>query len=97
MENNLNDSVKYIAHSVNRLIKLNAEADEKANQLQLENERLKEQLERKESELATLNKQYEALRMGEKIAGNAEDRDDLRKKVNELVREVDKCIALLND
>jgi HAMP domain-containing protein len=72
--------------------------------LLLENERLKREyvslnlkLNDALSELENTQKQNEALRLAGLIDGNkANGSQDLKKRVGELVREVDKCIALLN-
>lgn len=72
--------------------------------LLLENERLKRdnaslnlKLSETLSALENTQKQNEALRLAGLIEGTKTNgNQDLKKRVSELVREVDKCIALLN-
>lgn len=43
-----------------------------------------------------MERELSALRLGEGLAGGGGDRTKARARVNRLMREVDKCIALLN-
>lgn len=70
---------------------------------QKENERLKEtlnQLKNRVEELETENKnlenQYKTLKIARSVSGETEKNLALKLRINELVREVDRCIAQLN-
>lgn len=49
-----------------------------------------------QSENAVLKKQYETLKAAKILEVSGGDVRDVRKRLNSLVKEVDKCIALLN-
>jgi predicted nucleic acid-binding Zn-ribbon protein len=73
------------------------------NQLEQENDQLKQQLVNKNAELAKmkteqqeLEVQYTNLKMARTIRLFDKDIKDTKQRLNSLVREVDKCIALLN-
>ena len=73
------------------------------NQLEQENDQLKQQLVNKNAELAKikteqqeLEVQYTNLKMAKTIRLFDKDIKDTKQRLNSLVREVDKCIALLN-
>jgi predicted nucleic acid-binding Zn-ribbon protein len=73
------------------------------NQLEQENDQLKQQLVNKNAELAKmkteqqeLEVQYTNLKMARTIRLFDKDVKDTKQRLNSLVREVDKCIALLN-
>ena len=55
--------------------------------LREENRSLKEQVKRLESELSLMQ-------LGEGLAGNSRNREKARARVNRLMREVDRCIAI---
>lgn len=85
---------------------LNRKIDElliKYNTLKTENENLKTernaikalQMDR-ETEMKELEKKYERLKFSGALLGNGENVAEAKKKITELVREIDRCIALLN-
>ncbi len=54
------------------------------------------QLEIKNEEVKVLQTKYERAKFSGSILGSGEDAVTARKRVSELVREIDKCIALLD-
>ena len=73
-------------------------------QLQQENNRLKQLLEQKNEEIGKLSDSknklevmYTNLRTAKTISIHDKDITDTKKRVSKLVREVDRCIALLKD
>lgn len=69
-----------------------------------ENERLKSSNQQLEVEISTqkkanhiLDEQNKVAKIARSVSPDTEDRKEERKKLNELVREIDKCIALLNN
>ncbi len=74
------------------------------DELQQENANLKQLLTEKEEEvkraersLKDLEEQYANLKMARTISIHDKDIDDTKQRLSRLVREVDKCIALLNE
>ena len=77
--------------------------DQRLDKLKLENE----QLERKNTELQRLlddekrnsetkQNEYNRLKLAKTLVSTTGDKAEMKFRVNELVREIDKCIALLN-
>lgn len=73
-------------------------------ELKQENASLKQSLSEKEGEivrlkdsLKELESQYANLRTVRMLSVNEQGLNDTRQRINKLVREVDKCIALLNE
>jgi hypothetical protein len=60
-----------------------------------ENENLKQALKQKEKELADFEEKYSHMKVAKNIA-SVESPHDAKIKINRIVREIDKCIALLN-
>ncbi len=57
---------------------------------------VREQLAEKNEEVKELQTRYERAKFSGAILGSGEDALTARKRVSELVREIDKCIALLD-
>jgi hypothetical protein len=72
------------------------------NELKIENRKLKSQLIEQQELIETLEKDVETLTEKNKVLTITktvlykEDKKDTIKKINELVREIDNCIGLLN-
>ncbi len=88
------------------LIILNRKLDElfnKYNDLKTEcmnlrsvNEAQKNQLQEREARIKELENRYERVKLSGALLGDGEHAVEARKKVTELVREIDRCVALLN-
>ena len=90
-------AIENIGRQVGRLMdehrKVTAQRDELANEcrtLQAENRRLREEVKRLESELSTAQ-------LSEGLAGDERSRKKARARVNRLLREVDRCIAIVGN
>ena len=57
---------------------------------------LKKNLAFREEQLDSLQKEHEALKVAVAMGTAESSSTDAKKKINELVREIDKCMALLN-
>jgi hypothetical protein len=88
------------------LIVLNRKLDELLNRhivLKIEltdlkngNEVLKAMLQERENKVKELEIKYERIKLSGALLGEGGNTDEARRKINELVREIDKCVALLN-
>ena len=72
------------------------EQTEENKRLEQTNEDLKEQVQQKQSLIEELEEKNQRLSMVKSIKGNDEDSHEARIQINRIVREIDKCIALLN-
>jgi predicted nuclease with TOPRIM domain len=69
-----------------------------------ENESLKGELERCRTELENkgdrikeLEKKVELMQLGDAFKASSEDVKEAKRKIGRIVREIDKCISMLND
>ena len=71
---------------------------EKVSKQALEQEKveLSQKLSKKEAEIESLEVKVNTLKLAKTLSGANNDMHDSKVKVNNLVREIDKCIALLN-
>ncbi|MFP5470860.1 MAG: hypothetical protein ACLGGV_04630 [Bacteroidia bacterium] len=58
---------------------------------------LKATLSQKEEQLTKFKKENEVLSVAKSLSGDGESNKEAKLKINELVREIDKCISLLNN
>lgn len=75
----------------------------KYKEFESELQNLQQQILRQQGELSTLQdqnvslkKSYDTLKMAKMIEVSGDDVQDAKKKLSKLIRDVDKCIALLN-
>ena len=69
---------------------------EAKNQLERRQRELLEEMGRKQSEIEAAQARFEQLKVARVIAWSAGDAESARVQVDGILREIDKCIALLN-
>ncbi len=72
--------------------------------LQTQNAKLKEELDRKHNDLMhahqevlELRKNYDHLQLAKNLGSTEEERQESKQKITKMVREIDKCLALLDE
>jgi coenzyme F420-reducing hydrogenase delta subunit len=65
-------------------------------QLKTGNEAMKSQLQDRENRIRELEIKNERIKLSGALLGEGENATEARKKITELVREIDRCVALLN-
>ena len=92
--NTFSEDFKSLEHNVRRLIQKNKNAEEMLVETKKSLVELKEISFQQEQEIEKLVEKNKILR----IVGGSKDGDsrEIKLKINEIVREVDKCIAQLN-
>ena len=67
-------------------------------QLEEENERLKKQLKAESKKYDQLSEDIKVVKLSKQISGGDDsNRAELKKKINEFIKEIDNCVAMLND
>jgi len=95
MSDGKDDLINRLQVSIEKL-KLLYEKEKAAHeQLKIVNSELSEKLQQKEREIEALEVKISTLKLAKSLS-NAVDTHDAKVKVLNLVREIDKCIALLN-
>ena len=65
-------------------------------QLKTGNEAMKSQLQDRENRIRELEIKNERIKLSGALLGEGENATEARRKITELVREIDRCVALLN-
>jgi chromosome segregation ATPase len=85
----LNDRIEELLKKYYRLRAENYE-------LKSENEILRIRLQEEKEKIKELETKYERIKLSGALVGGNEDKSEARKKITDLVREIDRCVALLN-
>jgi len=93
MENAVLNSIKEKVHT---LMSNNSSLKEQNIQLETKVSELKNTLKQQKSEIENFNGKVKMLKMAKSLVGDSEKNTEMKLKINELVREIDKCISLLN-
>jgi len=95
MDNDGKYTVHELKSRVEKLMELHEASRSENVRLNNENEQLKKELKQKEEELAGCQEKMSNMELAKGIA-SAESSHDAKIKINRIVREIDRCIALLN-
>jgi phage shock protein A len=96
MSQESNEIVQSLQKRISELISLYQKSKEEKENLIHEKMELMEKVETLNREMEKLNHQYETLKLAKSLSGNNGDSHEAKLKINRIVREIDKCIALLN-
>ena len=96
MTNNKESIISKLKSNVLRVRSLHEKEKAAVNLLEKEKNELLAKLLQKEREIESLETKFNTLKLAKSISGENNDMQDAKVKVNNLVREIDKCIALLN-
>ena len=88
--------VKQLSNNIDKLKDQYLGLKQEVNLLQGEKVRLLKQLEDAAQSYVALNEQFKVYKLSRSFAGEGENNSETKKKINQIVREIDKCIALLN-
>ena len=88
--------INELKQNIRRLIDSLEKTKDELDQTKDENKGLEYRLEMYRSEYEALKKRYENLKVAKALAEGDPDNQAAKLKINKIIREVDKCIALLN-
>jgi chromosome segregation ATPase len=90
-------AIEDVKKKFQQLAEINKKLSSKADELELKVSRLEENISKSTTEINEIKEKYKVLKMTKKLKGTeTENSKELKLKINEMVKEIDKCIALLN-
>ena len=92
----ISSTVKALRPKVEKLVHLHEQLKRENDELQKANAALRTEMEGLAEARKGLDDKYKALKLAKVVSGTNDKNLELKLKINELVREIDKCIALLN-
>lgn len=96
MDREPNEIINSLKGKISELISLYQKSKLEKESLIHEKLELMEKIEILKREREELDHQYNTLKLAKTFAANSGDSKDAKVKINRIVREIDKCIALLN-
>ncbi|MCC7301912.1 MAG: hypothetical protein IT233_04665 [Bacteroidia bacterium] len=89
-------TVTSLQSKVEKLVHLHKKLAEENHRLTGETDSLRKEKESLKIKLKSLEEKLQVRNLAAATGVNSTDKSELKSKINELVREIDKCIALLN-
>jgi predicted nucleic acid-binding Zn-ribbon protein len=90
------EELKLLNRKIDELVNNYSNLKSEYENLRTEKEVLTVVLLDRETEMKELEKNYERVKLSGALLGDGENATEAKKKITELVREIDKCIALLD-
>lgn len=91
----VSDQLNNVMQKTARLIELCGALQEENDLLKLENKQVKAALDTAKIKQTDLDEKLRVLKLAKSIEGTSEKSLDIKQKINEFVREIDKCVVLL--
>ena len=88
--------ISSLEEKITRVIQVAEGLKDHNEQLQQQIDKLSSQLRMKDQEKEVLESKYQSLKTAKTLISSTEDVKNVKLQVNRMVREIDKCIALLN-
>ncbi len=88
--------IEELRDAVGRTGALLKRLNEEKEELQQQLEEARKALAAREQELKELEVRYETLKVAKSLTGITPDREEARNKINLIIRDIDRCIGLLN-
>ncbi|MDR0815470.1 MAG: hypothetical protein LBN37_06945 [Bacteroidales bacterium] len=92
-----NDIVFSLEENIKRILLVANELKVSNLQFQQRVDELSEAVRVKDLEIEDLTSKYQTLRLAKTLVPSADDGKNVKFRINKMVREIDKCIALLNN
>jgi hypothetical protein len=92
--------IKNIIVKANKLVEQNRRLSAKNEELEREVKALKDTLEEESKKAGELHNQIKIIKLARNIGGpetEGTDVAELKRKINEYIKEIDHCVAMLND
>ncbi|HPY67941.1 MAG TPA: hypothetical protein PLP03_07255 [Bacteroidales bacterium] len=96
MSNQVYEELKILNRKLDELFNRYNELKNECLNLRSVNEAIRKQLQERDARIKELENKYERVKLSGALLGDGEHAVEARKKITELVREIDRCVALLN-
>ncbi len=94
---NLDSYINDLTVRVEKLARTQSDLRDENTELKSRNDELEQLVTQQKNALTELEEQNKVVKIAKAVTEDDDDRKEQRKRLNELVREIDKCIALLNN
>lgn len=95
MEENLVHRISSIDSKVKRLVEINSGMETKLQEISHENDILRRTIQSYEWQISDMKEQMQVLKIASSVKSDQDNNKAVKLKINELVREIDQCIAMI--
>lgn len=93
----ISSSLAQLEIQVKQLIDLHTQAQREISALQLSHQQLVVDKEEQQGKISALSEQLKTFKLAQALTGSGEQETrEVKVKINEYIKEIDKCLALLN-
>ena len=90
------EELELLQQRINKVLELYSSQKTENERLKRQKDELEEKIQLGNGKLKTVENKYNKLKISKALIASSNDVHDAKLKVNRMVREIDKCIALLN-
>lgn len=94
---NYSSKIQEIKIKVQKLVSLHLEVQKLNRLFRDENSQLKATIEQQKSTLKEMNDKIKTIQVSKSLPAGENETREMKLRINELIREVDKCLTLLNN
>lgn len=91
------DKSKVLAHEIDKLLGAYQSLRQENEELEIRLKQSLQALTLAENRIVELEKEVDGMKVATALSGDDRRRSDAKAEVNRMLREIDKCLALLND
>ena len=91
------DKLKVLAHEIDKLLGAYQSLRQENEELEIRLKQSLQALTLAENRIVELEKEVDGMKVATALSGDDRRRSDAKVEVNRMLREIDKCLALLND
>jgi DNA-binding transcriptional MerR regulator len=88
--------IRQLGNKVEKLVNLHEQVLGENKKLKLVQNQLTEEVSRCLQKIAELEEQNKMIKLAQAVSGSDQNTRDIKLKINEYIREIDKCLALIN-
>ncbi len=96
MAEQYNEIITDLSEKINVIISLYEKTKNDKINLENKNKELTKDCKTKQQKIEELENKYNNLKVAKSLSSDSGEKDEVKTKINRLVREIDKCIAQLN-
>ncbi len=96
MNNDNGATIGQLRNRVEKLVNLHEKLMQEYQQLKTQQEQLKSQIHSQQQQISELEEKNRVIRLGQMVSGSDQNTREIKLKINEYIREIDRCLALIN-
>lgn len=96
MNNDNGATIGQLRNKVEKLVNLHEKLMQEYQQLKTQQDQLKSQIHSQQQQISELEEKNRVIRLGQMVSGSDQNTREIKLKINEYIREIDRCLALIN-